>query len=504
MTRLAVAMLLGLLALVPPTHAAEVSCAAGDVACLITAIHTANATGGPQTILLMTGLYRLTTVDHDTDGPTGLPSITGTLTLRGEGPQHTVLERAAGAPPFRLLHVAATGVLTLEGLTLRGGERSDLPGGGIYTRGTLTLTDCTLSGHTASEGGGIYHSEDSRGPLTLTRSLVRDNVALGSGGGGGIRAVAPLTLTQSTLRGNMAHSSGGGISAVAPLTITHSTLHGNVAHGDGGGIHAFGFVDLSITNSTVSGNVAHGSGGGITLILSSTLRLTDSTLSGNTASQGGGLYLDQGGGKFAPSQAIVGNTILAGNTVPPTGIGPECVTASGTSPGQATSRGHTLLGDPRGCHMRLAASDLTGDPGLGDFSDDGTPGHGHVPLLPASPAIATGDPACPPTDQVGQPRVGACDIGAVEFQPPPDADVVTIAQAVFVEGLALLVVTATSSAAPAATLFVTVPGCWPHGMMALMGGRYVHLHADRACGALTGKPVVVTSSHGGVASALLR
>jgi hypothetical protein len=50
-----------------------------------------------------------------------------------------------------------------------------------------------------------------------------------------------------------------------------------------------------------------------------------------------------------------------------------------------------------------------------------TPGHGHFPLLPDSPAInANADEACPETDQLGQPRVRPCDIGAIEFQEPVD------------------------------------------------------------------------------------
>jgi hypothetical protein len=66
----------------------------------------------------------------------------------------------------------------------------------------------------------------------------------------------------------------------------------------------------------------------------------------------------------------------------------------------------------------LAAGDRTGDPGLGTFTDDGTPGRGYLPLLPTSRAIDAGDPAaCPATDQLGQLRVTPCDIGAVEFSP---------------------------------------------------------------------------------------
>ena len=61
---------------------------------------------------------------------------------------------------------------------------------------------------------------------------------------------------------------------------------------------------------------------------------------------------------------------------------------------------------------------MTGDPGFGAFTDNGTPGHGHVPLLPTSQAINAGDAtACPATDQLGQPRLGQCDIGAIEFHP---------------------------------------------------------------------------------------
>ena len=103
------------------------------------------------------------------------------------------------------------------------------------------------------------------------------------------------------------------------------------------------------------------------------------------------------------------NTILAGNWVPSSESGPDCY-------GPSLSGGHNLFGSPVGCVR--ASTDLTGDPGLGDFTDDGTPGQGYVPLLPTSLAIGAGDPAgCPATDQLGQLRVTPCDIGAVEFAP---------------------------------------------------------------------------------------
>ena len=66
----------------------------------------------------------------------------------------------------------------------------------------------------------------------------------------------------------------------------------------------------------------------------------------------------------------------------------------------------------------IAPSDGMDDLGLSAFLlDNGTPGHGHFPLLPTSLAIDAGnDAACPATDQLREERVGPCDIGAVEFQ----------------------------------------------------------------------------------------
>ena len=85
--------------------------------------------------------------------------------------------------------------------------------------------------------------------------------------------------------------------------------------------------------------------------------------------------------------------------------------------GPVTSLGHNLIGNPAGCGIVLQPSDLTGDPGLGAFTDNGLPGNGHFPLLPTSPAVDAGDDAvCPRTDQIGEKRKGPCDIGAIGFR----------------------------------------------------------------------------------------
>jgi hypothetical protein len=78
--------------------------------------------------------------------------------------------------------------------------------------------------------------------------------------------------------------------------------------------------------------------------------------------------------------------------------------------------GNNLIGDRTGCGF--TASDRQGDPGLGEFIDDGAPGHGRFSLLSSSQAIDAGnEAACAATDQLDTPRRGICDIGAVEFYP---------------------------------------------------------------------------------------
>jgi hypothetical protein len=51
------------------------------------------------------------------------------------------------------------------------------------------------------------------------------------------------------------------------------------------------------------------------------------------------------------------------------------------------------------------------------MGEDDQPGKVFYPVLPGSVVINRGDPtACPGKDQLGNPRVGSCDIGAIESQ----------------------------------------------------------------------------------------
>jgi hypothetical protein len=385
-------------------QAADFSCTAGDGACLLDAINQANTNGEANTITLEAGTYTLTAVDNTTDGPNGLPVITSPLTITGEGAETTIITRDARAPSFRILHVGAAGSLALEGLTLRGGNLPGIGGGGggaILNAGTLALARTTIANNRAAAGGGLLISTGAA--ATIAHSTITNNSSAFAGGGLFITQ-GTVTLTATTVTHNNGDG-GGGLAngferdANSTVIITDSTIAHNGGELAAGGIRNLG--TMVITNTTIANNSSHPNIGGAGGILNGgPLLLINSTLVDNTAGSGGGI-------ENVSSPVLLLNTLLARNTAR---IGPDCS-------GSVTSLGTNLVGDPTGCTITLLPTDLTGDPGLGDFTDDGTPGNGHFPLLPGSPAINAGNDAfCPPTDQLGEPRVGRCDIGAIEFQ----------------------------------------------------------------------------------------
>jgi uncharacterized repeat protein (TIGR01451 family) len=381
--------------------AVTLTCAAGDVACLIAAIHLANSTPEADTIQLAAGTYTLTTADNITDEANGLPSIMSAVTIQGAGADQTIVERQGNAPAFRLVHMAATGTLILDGLTLAGGLGL-FGGGGIRNDGGhVTIMDSIMMNNQTIPrgGGGLWNS----GTVRILRSTLTDNIALTSGSGGGIYNEGTLRLLNSTLTDNLSDEAGGlynsgGLSMITNSTVAHN--HGGQPGGGVGGLLNDGGT-LTLLNSTVVVN--HGEAG---------------AHSGGVVNYGGNVFLQ--------------NTILAHNSKGRPGpSGPDCF-------GTITSLGHNVIGDPTGCTIVLHPTDRTGDPGLGEFTDNGTPGDGHFPLLATSQAMDAGDDsACPATDQLGNPHVGPCDIGAVEFQSPdrqPPALALTLNQTAFRPG----------------------------------------------------------------------
>ncbi|MDL1920884.1 sortase, partial [Chloroflexi bacterium CFX5] len=332
-----------------------------------------------------------------------LPAVTSQITITGNGVSNTIIQ--ANAAPniatYRVFEVSATGNLTLDGLTVRHGRcngscaTDTTNGGGIYSNGTLTVTNSALSNNSANQnGGGIYNS----GTLTVTNSALSNNSA-NSSGGGIYNRNGTLTVTNSTLSGNRAaFGDGGGIyNDNGTLTVTNSTLSGNSAGNGGGGIYNF-FGTLTVTNSTISGNSAGWSGGGIYNYFG-TATVTNSTISGNSAGWSGGIYNYFGTLNYS-------NTIIANSAA-----GGDCNNNFGT----IGTNVNNLVED--GSCPAL----LNGDPNLGPLQDNGGPTQTHA-LLTGSTAIDAGNAAvcaAAPVNNLDQrgvarPQGAGCDIGSYE------------------------------------------------------------------------------------------
>jgi hypothetical protein len=165
---------------------------------------------------------------------------------------------------------------------------------------------------------------------------------------------------------------------------------------------------LFITNSTMARNsTSAGAEGGALVNAFGTTVLLNATIAGRDIIRAPVIRVNSGTVTLQNTIVAHGNIINCVSGVPP----------AGTPPGSILSLGNNLIGEPRGCPITLQPSDLTGDPGLDTFRDNGMPGNGHFPLLPTSQAIDAGnDAVCPRTDQLGRRRIGPCDIGAIEFR----------------------------------------------------------------------------------------
>ena len=150
---------------------------------------------------------------------------------------------------------------SLSGLTISGGSSTG-NGGGLYNDGTATLTNCTVSGNSA-EGDGAAVANGTTATLTIVACTISDNTASGlSGYGGGVANSGTATLANCTISGNSAVDGGGlwNSGAAATLTLTDSTISGNSA-GSGGGLWNSGTTaTLTLTDCTISGNNATGGG----------------------------------------------------------------------------------------------------------------------------------------------------------------------------------------------------------------------------------------------------
>ncbi|MBQ7732693.1 MAG: hypothetical protein IJT58_01580 [Synergistaceae bacterium] len=214
------------------------------------------------------------------DSDSSIDSRTGTTTIKG-------VENFKGS-----IITSNSGNILLDGLTITGGNHNEggstfeNAGGGVHHgSGTLTITNCIITGNTAKFGGGVFNYDT----MTMTNCTVSGNKATNAGGGIYNRAIQ--TITNCVISGNTAEIGGGGIDSDNDLTMTNCTVSGNSSF-HGGGVDSHGFV-MTMTNCTISDNKANHLGGGV-YNTGEKLTIINCTVIGNSGSPGSEIANDWG------------------------------------------------------------------------------------------------------------------------------------------------------------------------------------------------------------------
>ncbi|MCB0150638.1 MAG: right-handed parallel beta-helix repeat-containing protein, partial [Caldilineaceae bacterium] len=231
---LAALMLAVVLVVAGPAQPVAASCGGttivGTEAQLNAAIAAFNAVAaGPCTFTIQLGADILVTSGKE------LANQVSGVNLVIEGAGHAV--DAQGTGNRRVFFVRINTYVTMNQITVRGGNLNNADGAGFFLDGDVTGT------------AGAH--------LTLTNSTVTGNTLTGtanvSGAGISVQPNATLTVRNSTISGNISAQFNGGISSRGQVTLDGVTITGNSAASGGSGYG--GFVgELTIRNTILAGN----------------------------------------------------------------------------------------------------------------------------------------------------------------------------------------------------------------------------------------------------------
>ena len=206
----------------------------------------------------------------------------------------------------------------------RATDRDNGTGGGVYVvDGTFTMNDnASITGNTATstDGGVGVYTTSTTATFTMNGGTISGNTAT-NGGGVGVYGTGSAFATNGSafimnggaISGNTATNNGGGVYVSKSGTfemhnsasVTGNTASDNTAdQGNGGGVYVYsGTFEMNDTAS-VSGNTATNSksenttyGGGVYVSSNGTFNMNGeaTSVSNNKATNGGGVYVSKSG-----------------------------------------------------------------------------------------------------------------------------------------------------------------------------------------------------------------
>ncbi len=344
------------------------------------------------------------TITFTCSGTIGLTStlnITGDMTLDGTGQQVTL----DGQGQVGVLSVASGVTVTLNDLTITGGNTSSSGGGLNNDGGTVNITDSTFTGNAAAGVGGAILNQS--GTVNITGSTIGQNRAIGGVGVANL-VDATANITDSTFGGNVDDGTAPGSAVNNPAgstaSITGSLFIMNELVTGGFGAVANGGT-LSITSSAFFENTGYGvalGGGPIATVTNSSF---SGGVAGDIGTVTGGSRVNIAFSSFLSNRTLVG---LSGNITGSVVQGTcEGAPADGSyNMESGTSCGFTGTGDLQN------ATGIGGAPNFELVEQQGSPGIDAVPVS-----------LCPAADENGNPRPDdpaetACDMGATESDYP--------------------------------------------------------------------------------------
>ena len=229
--------------------------------------------------------------------------------------------------------VSGSGSLTLSNTQFISNTADYFCGGGVYGSSTIQASDCLFEGNRATVGGGVY------GSSTIQASDCRFEGNRATNSGGGVFARGSLTLSNTQFISNSSgggvcalsmsggnRGNGGGVCALSSLALNNTQFISNSTDGDGGGVYGQSTIQasaclfesnratngggasvldsLTLSNSQFVSNTVDGDGGGV--YGQSTIQASDCLFEGNTT--------DGDGGGVWTKLALAVNCLFAGNT----------------------------------------------------------------------------------------------------------------------------------------------------------------------------------------------
>ncbi|HMX29307.1 MAG TPA: right-handed parallel beta-helix repeat-containing protein, partial [Blastocatellia bacterium] len=337
----------------------------GGTGSLRAAMGSANISGGADTIVFDPAFFNTPRTINLTGE---LPPINDSLTITGPGAHLLTVRRNTGGN-YRIFTINSGVTAAISGLTISNGNAGTGDGGGILNNGTLTITNCHITGNTAVGGGGISNTLGNL--LTLTQSTVSNNTATGSSTGGGIASIGGTTITNSTISGNIVTGSGGGNGGGLRLSsagagIANSTITNNSAAGpsSAGGLRD-NLAPVNIRNSIIAGNLNNATVPDVLFAGGGDLQSGGFNLIGNRGTLTFSGTNDQSGTSAAPLDPQLARLGIFGGTTP---VHALLLTSPAFDKGAVDS---PIATDQRGFNRRADIAGIPNAPNFGDASDIG-------------------------------------------------------------------------------------------------------------------------------------